>query len=1139
MRADSFVNLHVHTEYSLLDGACRIKRLVEKVKALGQKAVAITDHGNMHGAIEFYNTAKEAGIKPIIGCEVYVAPRGHKDKEPRLDASPYHLILLCRNNEGYRNLVKLVSLACLDGFYNKPRVDTELLRKYSKGLICLSACLAGEIPRLLLNNQYDSAKAKALEYREIFGEGNYYIEVQNHGIQDEIKILPLLYRLSAETGIPLVATNDCHYIEKSDSYMQNVLLCIQINKPVDEPGGMSFETDEFYVKSADEMSSLFRGYEQAIINTALIAEQCNVEFEFGKIRLPEFRVEGVTDNKEYFRRLCYEGMYERYGAEPSDEVIARMEHEIEIIGRMGFTDYFLIVWDFIKYAKDNDIPVGPGRGSGAGSLCAYCIGITGVDPIKHDLLFERFLNPERVSMPDFDIDFCIEGRQQVKEYVIVRYGEDRVSEIIAFDTMKARAAIRDVGRVLNLPYQLCDKTAKLIDPKNTLAESLAESQELKKLYNEDSSVRNLIDTATAIEGMPRHATTHAAGVVISAEPLSNIVPLQHNDGTVVTQYSKNELEALGLLKMDFLGLRNLTIIRDTVEEIRKTQPDFDIEAIPYDDAEVYKMLSKGDTAGVFQFESEGMTQRLTELRPERLEDLIAMLSLYRPGPMKSIPVYIENKKNPDKIKYRHPILKEILGETYGCMVYQEQVMEICRRLAGYSHGHADLVRRAMAKKKHAEMLKERECFVEGAVSNGFDEASANEIFDEMVSFASYAFNKSHAVAYSYISYQTAYLKCHYRGLYMASLMSSIMGSTGKLTEYISYCRACGTEILKPDVNTSMKGFFYKDGKMYFGLLAIKNAGSNLAERIISDRAVNGPYKSFSNFCERIGGRELNRKALENMIKAGAFDSLDLNRRQLLENYESILDNAVSDSRGVLEGQLNFLDEAVDADMGIRIPYREEYPFKRLLAMEKEATGMYLSGNPLSEYAHLTKLMRLGNIGDIQSSAEQKKLKDGDTASFMGIIEDKKLHTTKKGDKMCFLTLGYSGGVMEAVVFPELFASVGARLNSDTIVIIRGKISVKDESVAVICESIVPEQDFASMAEKMKLCIKTVSDRLSEATASVSELSGEFPGATEICYYLTDARKMIAPKIRACVKINAELYERAIALFGAENTGLIK
>ncbi len=1134
MKNDEFVNLHVHTEYSLLDGACRIKKLFERVKELGQTAVAITDHGNMYGAVEFWNEAKKNGIKAIIGCEVYVAPRSRHDKDGRIDLSPFHLILLCENNEGYRNLVKLVSAASIEGFYNRPRVDTELLEKYHSGLICLSACLAGEVPRLLVNGNYEGAKAKVLEYRDIFGEGNYFIEVQNHGIRDELKILPSLYRLSAETGIPLVATNDCHYISRNDSEMQNVLLCIQTNKILGEPNGMSFETEEFYLKSADEMSRLFRGHEEAVTNTTLIAERCNVSFEFGNIKLPKFTAVGVTDNETYFRELCFRGMYEKYGLNPPVSVTERMEYELSVIIKMGYTDYFLIVWDFIRYAKENKIPVGLGRGSGAGSLCAYCIGITGVDPIKYGLLFERFLNPERVSMPDFDIDFCIEGRQKVKDYVVQKYGSDKVSEIIAFDTLKAKAAVRDVGRVLSMPYQICDKVAKQIDFGSTIDEALKESSELYSMYVSDNSVKRLIDLALKIEGMPRHSSTHAAGVVISAVPLSDVVPLQKNDGTIVTQYTMNILESLGLLKMDFLGLRNLTIIRDTVNEIHRTIPDFDIDSIPLDDKNVYKMLADGDTGGVFQFESAGITKCLTELKPERIEDLIVMLSLYRPGPMKSIPLYIKNKNNPDKVQYKHPLLKDILEETYGCIIYQEQVMEICCKLAGYSYGHADIVRRAMAKKKHDVMLRERESFVSGAKENGVSEDTANEIFDELINFASYAFNKSHATAYACLSYQTAYLKYHYRGIYMSALMSSVMSSsTGKLAEYINICRSYGIEIVRPDVNRSMKGFSYRDGKMYFGLLALKNVGVGLAERIIAERQMKGKFTGLQDFCERIEGRDFNKKSLESMIMAGAFDGLGLNRRQMLENYEMIIDTANSGSNGVIDGQLNFLDSTDTRDMNIKIPSVPEYSRKKLLSMEKESAGIYLSGNPLSEYEYISELLKTKKL-NVVSSAETK---DGDSVKLLCLIQSRKNHVTKKGDKMCFLTLSDETGEIDAVVFPELYKACFSSLKEDSIIFVNGKISVKDEIVSVICTSVVNEKNFSNMTSAMKLCIKISSSELS-SNHGLMDICRKFSGSTPVVFYLTDMKKMVSPKQKISLDIGSGSYSELKEIYSASAIGLI-
>ncbi|MBQ6180139.1 MAG: DNA polymerase III subunit alpha [Ruminococcus sp.] len=1133
MRNDGFVNLHLHTEYSLLDGACRIRELFPRLKELGQTAAAITDHGNMYGAVEFWNEAKKYGIKPIIGCEVYVAPRGRHDKEPRIDQQPYHLILLCENNEGYRNLVKLVSLASIEGFYNKPRVDIEILRKYHKGLICLSACLAGEIQRRLSAGDYDSAKETARTYLDIFGRGNYFIEIQNHGIKDELKNLPLLYRLASELDIPLAATNDCHYIEKKDAEMQNILMCIQTGKILGEPNAMSFETNEFYVKSADEMALLFKGHEEAVTNTALIAERCNVEFEFGNIKLPRFRIEGTDDNQQYFRDLCRRGMYKRYGSTPPQNVIDRLEYELSVITEMGYTDYYLIVWDFIRYAREHNVPVGPGRGSGAGSLCAYCIGITGIDPIRFGLLFERFLNPERVSMPDFDIDFCIEGRQSVKDYVVQRYGEEYVSEIIAFDTLKARAAVRDVGRVMSVPYQICDKVAKMIDPKADLSSAMEMSEELSQLYRSDRAVRELIDMAKRLEGMPRHASTHAAGVVISAVPLSDLVPLQKNDNTIITQYTMNILESLGLLKMDFLGLRNLTIIRDAVNDIHRTDPDFDIGAIPVDDPDVYAMLAKGDTAGVFQFESDGITQRLIDLAPERLEDLIVVMSLYRPGPMKSIPEYIENKKYPDKIKYKHPVLESILKETYGVMVYQEQVMEICRKLAGYSYGHADIVRRAMAKKKHDVMLKERESFVSGALANGIPQVTANAVFDEMISFASYAFNKSHAAAYSYLSYQTAYLKYHYRGIYMAALMSSVMSVTGKLAEYINDCRNHGIEIVRPDINKSMKNFTYTGGKIYFGLLAIKNAGSGLADRIITERQMHGPFTGLQDFCERLEGRELNKKALENLIKAGAFDEMGLNRRQMLENYEMIMDAVISGSRGVIDGQLNFLDSGGEIDMGIRIPYAVEYDKRELLAMEKDAAGMYLTGDPLSDHSHIVSLLRTKTVKEILSL---EKLRDGDEIKLLCTVQDPKMHMTRKNERMCFITVSDGSGELEAVVFPDLFAVSATRLTVGNIVLISGKISVKDDSVTVVCGSVISEKEFPRYTENMKLCIKLSSD--SGLLEGIKGICRKYRGNTSVCFYFTDMRKMLVPKEKLAVGISAELFAGLSDMIGSSNIGLI-
>lgn len=1127
MNNNSFVNLHVHTEYSLLDGACRIKNLIERVKEMGQSAVAITDHGVMYGVVDFWREARNSGIKPVIGCEVYVAPRRHTDKNGRIDLSPYHLILLCKDNEGYRNLVRLTSVASIDGFYNRPRIDFDLLKKYNSGLICLSGCLYGEIARLLVSGNYDTAKSRALAYREVFGADNYYLEIQNHGIEDELRILPMLYRLSAETGIPLVATNDCHYIRREDSEMHRVLWCIQTNQLYD---GKQNSGGESYLKSADEMAGLFSGHEDAVTNTSAIAERCNVEFEFGNIRLPEFRAEGVTDNKLYMRDLCYSGLRRHYGQNPTPEVTGRMEYELSVITEMGYTDYFLIVWDFVRYARENKIPVGVGRGSGAGSLCAYCMGITSIDPIKYGLLFERFLNPERVSMPDFDIDFCIEGRPKVKEYVFNRYGRDRVSEIIAFDTFKARGAVRDVGRVLSLPNKLCDTIAKKIDINSTLSYALENSPELKSIYSGDSNVKKIIDLAMKIEGMPRHSSTHAAGVVISAIPLSDIVPLQKNDDTIVTQYTMTVLESLGLLKMDFLGLRNLTIIRDTVNAVKRNEPDFDIEKIPIDDKDVYSMLAKGDTSGVFQFESEGITKCLVDLRPERIEDLIVMLSLYRPGPMKSIPEYIRNKNNPDKICYKHPLLENILSETYGCIIYQEQVMEICRKLANYSYGHADVVRRAMAKKKHDVMLKERENFVSGAKKNGIAKEIANGIFDEMVSFASYAFNKSHAAAYAYIAYQTAYLKYHYRGIYMSALMSSVAGNADKLSEYINMCRADDIEVVRPDINRSVKRFSYSNGKMYFGLMAVKNVGEGLAERIVSERIHNGDFRSLQDFVERMDRRDIIKKALESLIMAGAFDGLGLNRRQMLENYSVILEKSDRNSN-VIEGQLNFLDGLDTQEMNIKIPFVKEYSKRKLLSMEKDSAGIYLTGNPLSEYWYLPELLRTAKIKEL-SGAD-----DGTEIKVLCMVQSIKPHVTKKGDRMCFLELSDDTGTLDAIVFPELFRNVSDSLKDGGIILVSGKISVKDDGLSLICGSVTVEENFPAMLSEMKLCIKTTLSGLENN--SIGRLCSEFSGNTRVVFYLTDLKKTVSPKSGFYIRICGESIEEIRKKYPVSDVGIIR
>jgi len=890
----SFTHLHLHTEYSLLDGACRIEQLMDEVQRLGQTSVAVTDHGVMYGVIDFYRAAKKRGIKPIIGCEVYVAARTRFDKIHALDSERYHLILLCENETGYKNLIKLVSEGFVTGFYTKPRIDRELLEKYHEGLIALSACIAGEIPRALLSGDYEGAKKKALWYRSVMGENNFFLEIQDHGLPEQKRIIPMLAQLSRETGIPLVATNDVHYISKEDSEMQQVLICIQTNHTLGEDTGMEFQTQEFYLKSEQEMLSLFPDYADAVERTSEIAERCNVEFEFGKTKLPHFEVPGNQDHFEYLKNMAQEGMHLRYGENIPEEYQKRLDYELSVISRMGYVDYYLIVHDFINHARSRNIPVGPGRGSGAGSITAYAIGITGIDPMKYSLLFERFLNPERVSMPDFDVDFCYERRSEVIDYVIEKYGSDHVAQIVTFGTMAARAAVRDVGRVLGMPYNDVDTVAKLIPRELGITiEKAFKSADFRALYENDENVRRLIDLSRKVEGMPRHASTHAAGVVITRDTVESYVPLARNDESIVTQFTMTTLEELGLLKIDFLGLRTLTVIDYAKRSIKEHVPDFSEDAIDYEDEEVFAMLSSGRTEGVFQFESAGMRSVLMGLKPQRIEDLIAVISLYRPGPMDSIPTYIANRHDPSKIRYKTPMLEGILKVTYGCMIYQEQVMEIFRTLAGYSYGRADIVRRAMSKKKHDVMERERHNFIyglvnedgtvecEGAVKRGVDEKTANDIFNDMSSFASYAFNKSHAAAYAFVAYKTAWLKCHYPCEFMASLISSVLDDTPKVAEYIAECSRLGIEVVPPHVNVSSERFTARDGKIYFGLLAVKNVGAGFIREIERERKTGGEFTSFYSFCKRMQDKEFNKRAVESLIKCGALDGLGANRRQML------------------------------------------------------------------------------------------------------------------------------------------------------------------------------------------------------------------------------------------------------------------
>lgn len=1054
-----FTHLHVHTEYSLLDGACRIKKLCKAAAEKGQKALAITDHGVLYGAIHFYRACKDAGIKPIIGCEVYVAPRTRHDKERGLDASPYHLVLLCENNEGYQNLIKLVSLSFTEGFYGKPRVDRELLKKYSGGLIALSACLAGEIPRRLSEGNFAAASEACDFYKETFGENNFFIEIQNHGIEEQGKILPDLIRLAKEKNVGLVATNDCHYIEKSDAQMQKILLCIQTGKTLNEDNPLVFPTDEFYLKTEEEMREVFGFVSESLENTVKISERCNVEFEFGNTKLPRFTAPNGEDNVSYFRRIATEGFHRIYGDNPPKEYVDRLEYELSTIIKMGYTDYYLIVADFIDYAKRNNIPVGPGRGSGAASIVAYSVGITGLDPMKYQLLFERFLNPERVSMPDFDIDFCIERRQEVIEYVKRKYGEDHVSQIITFGTMAARGAIRDVGRVLGMPYADVDKVAKRVPSElNITLDKALESYDFKELYDSDEQVKRLVDMARAIEGMPRNISMHAAGVVITDKPVSEYVPLAKSDESVVTQFTMVTLEELGLLKMDFLGLRNLTVIAAAENEIRKKEPNFSIDKIPDNDKGVMEMLSQGNTEGVFQFESGGMRQTLMQMKPTSLEDLIAIISLYRPGPMDSIPEYIENRHNPEKIKYKTPLLAPILDVTYGCIVYQEQVMEICRTLAGYSYGRSDLVRRAMAKKKHNVMMEERHNFIYGkknedgsiecigAISNGVSEAAASEIYDKMESFASYAFNKAHAAAYAYVSYQTAYLKRYYKNEYFAALLSSVADNGSKVNEYINECKRIGVSVLPADIRYSFNEFKVEASGIRFGLLAVRNLGKNVINAIVSERE-NEPFSSFYDFCKRMNPHGLNKRALESLVKCGAFDYLNPNRNQLFVAIEPLVNYINDDRRKNIEGQMSLFGGSEETGgQPFVFPEVEDFSFSDKLTYEKEVTGFYLSGHPLDDYRDVIekrKPFTLLQLIDAANEGQAYKF-DSKKVNLIAVITAFKVKTLKSGAKMAVLSVEDLTGECEAVAFNKVLEQYGNLLEENAVLNITGRIGIKDD-----------------------------------------------------------------------------------------------
>ena len=1068
-----FVHLHVHSEFSLLDGANRIKDLPVRAKELGMDAIAITDHGAMYGAVDFYKECKKNGVKPIIGCEVYVAPRSRFDKEPGIDNHYSHLILLAKNKTGYENLIKIVSAGFVDGFYYKPRIDNEILEKYSEGIICLSACLAGSINQQILKGDMEKAKQIALWFKQIFKE-NYYLELQNNGLREQVLVNQKLIEISKELDIPLVATNDAHYLKKEDAYNHEVLLCIQTGKKMKDEDRMRFETDELYIKSPEEMIEYFKNIPEAIENTVKIANECNFDFEFGVTKLPNYEVpKEFKTHPEYFRKLCDDGIKKRYGDNPSKEVLDRLEYEISVIEKMGYVDYYLIVWDFINYAKSVGISVGPGRGSGAGSIAAYAIGITDIDPIKYNLLFERFLNPERVSMPDFDVDFCYERRQEVIDYVARKYGADHVSQIITFGTMSARMVIRDVGRALDIPYSEVDALAKMIpfEIHITIKKAMEQNIELREKYENDEEIRKLLDISMALEGMPRQASTHACGVVITKDPVDTYVPLYMRDGVISTQYIMTTLEELGLLKMDFLGLRTLTVISDAkklVKECRGIDVEIDKDM---NDPEVYKLWGEGKTSGIFQFESAGMTNFMKELKPDGLEDIIAGVSLYRPGPMDQIPRYIKNKLHPDHIEYTHPALEPILNVTYGCMVYQEQVMQIVRELAGYSLGRADLVRRAMGKKKLDVMAKERENFIygqvdengnvviPGCVRNGIDEVSANKIFDEMAEFAKYAFNKSHAAAYAVVSYQTAYLKRYYPEEFMAATLNSFLGNLDKVPDYIDECRRLGIEILKPNINKSFTKFTVDNKKIRFGMGSIKNVGISAVEAIVNEREKNGPYASFTDFCERIQSEAVNKKCIECLIKSGAFDEFEQTRSTLVASYEGIIDTISDGNKKTMAGQVTMFDLGTEDEKLDEIKYRfnvmKEFSEKELLKYEKEMLGIYISGHPLEKLREQIAKIATINAKQLMQIQENNDVsQDGRNVKFAGIITAVKKKFTKNNTRMAFVTIEDLYGSVQIIVFENCYVKCMELLYEDSIVVVEGRLSVReDDEISIMAREI--------------------------------------------------------------------------------------
>lgn len=1163
-----FVHLHVHTEFSLLDGANKIKELPARAKELGMDSIAITDHGVMFGVVDFYKECKKVGIKPIIGCEVYVAPRTRFDKEPNIDNKYSHLILLAKNEIGYKNLSNLVSMGFTEGFYYKPRIDLEILEKYHEGLICLSACLAGSVNKAILRDDMEEAEKIAMWYKNLFGE-DYYLEVQPNGLPEQVKANQKLIELSRKLDIPLVATNDAHYLKKEDAYNHEVLLCIQTGKKMSDTDRMRMGTDEFYVKSPEEMAEYFKNIPEAIENTVKIADKCNFDFEFGNTKLPNYDVpEEFKTHTEYFEKLCYDGIKNRYGENPSQEVNDRVKYELSVIEKMGYVDYYLIVWDFINYAKSVGIPVGPGRGSGAGSIVAYAVGITDIDPIKYNLLFERFLNPERISMPDFDVDFCYERRPEVIEYVCKKYGRDHVSQIITFGTMAARMVIRDVGRALDVSYAEVDNLAKMIPNEIhiTIKKALEQNRELNNLYENDEQTKKILDIAMGLEGMPRQASTHACGVVITKDPVIEYVPLYVNDGNITTEFIMTTLEELGLLKMDFLGLRTLTVIADAIKFVKKCrgiEVQFDNEM---NDSKVFKETwQAGNTSGIFQFESQGMKNFMKELKPDSLEDIIAGVSLYRPGPMDQIPRYIQNKLNPEHAVYTHSSLEPILNVTYGCMVYQEQVMQIVRDLAGYSLGRADLVRRAMGKKKLDVMAKEREYFIHGqtdengnviipgCIRNGIDEESANKIFGEMAEFAKYAFNKSHAAAYAVVAYRTAYLKTYYPEEFMAATLNSFLGNLEKVPEYIDECKRLEIEILKPSINKSYTKFAVYENQIRFGLGSVKNVGTAVVDIIVAERKKNGEYKSFTDFCERLSGEAVNKKCIESLIKAGAFDELGQTRATLLASFETILETINNSNKKSMKGQVTLFDIAPEDKTLEENKYNftvlPEVSDKELLSMEKEMLGIYISGHPLEKYKEQIKrivtidTLKMSEIKENEKSNYDITGMDGRPVKFAGIITSVKKKFTKKNTMMAFVTIEDLYGSCEIIVFDSCFGRASNILLEENIVIVEGKLSIReDEDIKIVANNIVElnEHTTNQAEEKTKEPTQNTKQMLTlDITNADEQQKAKLRGA--IKFFRGDKNNIAVQVLdngihKPCgaIYLNSEILEQFEEILGKEN-----